>query len=585
MVGKDPEIREALRSCSGHFVLAWVYTLVGSILLLSFPLYMLNVYGRVLQSQSLATLAVLLTGYLIAMAFRGVFDWLRGALLTRAAIRIDRRLADRVVQCLFERRASGRSDIGAQALRDLDQFRRYVTGPGGGAFMDAPLGALFLGALVILNFPLAATALVAILVITVLTVVDVYVTKGNMAKSDQETLNSYAFVDANLPAAEAVVGMGLMKGILTKWHAIREPALDAQIKATDRSLTFDEIIGFTRYAAQGIFIAVGAVEVINGQVSAGVLIGSLFIFNFAMAPFNKIIGAWSALPTVKQGLERVEKLLQGTPKAREDRMALPRPTGELRVVQVSYVPPSQDRMVLRNLNFGLRAGESLGVVGLIGSGKTTLSRLLVGALKPSAGSIRLDGNEVWDWSRHQGGAFIGYVPQSVGLLAATVAENIGRFGMFNEAEVVRAAELAGVSELIQKLPLGYDTRIGDGGHQLSGGQRQLIALARAVVGEPPFLVLDEPNSNLDGPGEEALSACLNRLKSAGSTIILISHRPQLVRQLDKLLLLKEGQLVSFGVAEDVWKELGRPVVVKRGGGNRIEGATVSARLEAPIKHG
>ncbi len=584
MVTRDPEIRAALRSCSTHFVLAWVYTLIGSILLLSFPLFMLNVYGRVLQSQSLATLAVLLTGFLIAIAFRGVFDWLRGALMTRAAIRIDRMLADRVVQCLFERRASGRSDIGAQALRDLDQFRRFVTGTGGGAVMDAPLGALFLGALLVLNLPLAATAFAAILVITVLTVIDVYVTRENVALSDQETLNSYAFVDANLTAAEAVVGMGLMKGILAKWRATREPALDAQIRASDRGFAFDQAIGFTRYAAQGIFIAVGVIEVINGHVGAGVLIGSLFIFNFAMAPFNKIVSAWSTFPSVKQGLERVEKLLQGTPKPHEDRMVLPRPAGELRVVQLSYVPPSQERMILRNVNFGLRPGESLGVVGLIGSGKTTLARLLVGTLKPSAGSIRLDGNEVWDWSRHQGGAFIGYVPQSVGLLAATVAENIGRFGMFDEGQIVRAAELAGVNDLIQKLPLGYDTRVGEGGHQLSGGQRQLIAVARAVVGEPPFLVLDEPNSNLDGPGEEALAACLNRLRSAGSTIVLVSHRPQLVRQLDKLLLLKDGQLVSFGAADEVWKELGRPVVVKRGTPEIVETATVSPSLEAPKRN-
>lgn len=584
MITKDPEIREALRSCSKHFVLAWVYTLIASILLLSFPLFMLNVFGRVMQSQSLATLAVLLTGYLIAMAFRSVFDWLRGALLTRASIRIDRRLADRVVQCLFERRASGRSDIGAQALRDLDQFRRYVTGPGGGAAMDAPLGALFLGALVVLSSPMAATALIAILIITVLTVIDVTVTRENVAQSDQETLNSYAFVDANLIAAEAVVGMGLMKGILAKWRTIHEQVLEVQIRASGRGLAFEEVISFVRYAAQGVFITVGVVEVINGQVSPGVLIASLFIFNFALAPFNKIVNAWSAFPSVKHGLERLEKLLQGTPRPHEDRMALPRPAGELRVVQVSYVPPSQERMVLRNLNFGLRAGESLGVVGLIGSGKTTLARLLVGTLKASAGSIRLDGNEVWDWSRHQGGAFIGYVPQSVGLLAATVAENIGRFGMFDEGQIVRAAELAGVSDLIQKLPLGYDTRIGEGGHQLSGGQRQLIALARAVVGEPSFLVLDEPNSNLDGPGEEALAACLSRLRAAGSTIVLISHRPQLVRQLDKLLLLKDGQMVSFGPADEVWKELGRPVVVKRGTPDSVEGAPVAVSLEAPKKN-
>lgn len=579
MLTKDPEIRDALRSCSTHFLLASLYTVIGSILLLAFPLYLWNVYGRVLQSHSLATLAVLLTGFIIAILFRGVFDWLRNALLVRAATRIERKLSDRVVECLFERRASGRSDIGSQALRDLDQFRRYVTGAGGHAVMDAPLGALFLGVLIILNIPLAVTALVAILIITALTVIDVRLTREQVAKSEHETLNSYGFVDANLPAAEAIVGMGLTKGMLAKWHVMRQPALDHQVHASSRSHAFDELIGITRYVAQGVFIAVGAIEVINGTLNPGLLIAMLFILNFAMAPFNRVVQAWSSYPPVKQGLERLETLLKGTPRQTDDRMPLPRPDGELRVVQLSYVPPAQDRMILRNINFGLRPGESLGVVGLIGSGKTTLARLLVGALKPSGGSVRLDGNEVSDWIRHQGGAFIGYVPQSVGLLSATVAENIGRFGMFGEAEIVKAAELAGVHELIQKLPRGYDTRVGEGGHQLSGGQRQLIALARAVVGDPRFLVLDEPNSNLDGPGEEALGACLEQLRAGGTTIVLVSHRPHLVRNLDKLLLLKDGALVAFGATADVWSELGRPMVVKRGGGED------ERKLEAPAVNG
>ena len=496
-----------------------------------------------------------------------------------SATRIERRLSDRIVESLFERRASGRADIGSQALRDLDQFRRYVTGAGGHAVLDAPIGALFLGVLVILNVPLTVTALVAILIITALTVVDVRLTREKVSRSEQETLNSYGFLDANLPASEAIVGMGLTKGMLRKWHEMREPALDYQVYASSRSHAFDELISITRYVAQGVFIAVGAIEVINGTLNPGLMIAMLFIFNYAMAPFSRIISAWSGYPPVKQGLERLETLLKGTPKQTDDRMPLPRPDGELRVVQLSYVPPAQDRMILRNINFGLRPGESLGVVGLIGSGKTTLARCLVGALKPSGGSVRLDGNEIWDWCRHQGGAFVGYVPQSVGLLSATVAENIGRFGMFGEAEIVKAAQLAGVHDLIQKLPRGYDTRVGEGGHQLSGGQRQLIALARAVVGDPRFLVLDEPNSNLDGPGEEALTNCLNTLREGGTTTVLISHRPHLVRHLDKLLLLKDGALVSFGATEDVWSELGRPVVVKRGA------ALDEKQLEAPAANG
>ena len=333
MIGRDPEIRDALKSCSAHFLLAGIYTVIGSILLLAFPLYMWNVYGRVLQSHSLATLAVLLTGFIIAIVFRGIFDWLRNVLLVRAATRIEHRLSDRIVECLFERRASGRTDIGSQALRDLDQFRRYVTGAGGHAVMDAPLGALFLGVLVILNVPLAVTALVSILIITALTVIDIRMTREHVARSEEQTLGSYGFVDANLPAAEAIVGMGLMKGMLAKWRLMREPALDYQVQASSRSYAFDELIGVTRYVAQGVFIAVGAIEVINGVLNPGLLIASLFILNFAMSPFNRLVQAWSAYPPVKQGLGRLETLLKGTPKLAGERMPLPRPEGELRVVQ------------------------------------------------------------------------------------------------------------------------------------------------------------------------------------------------------------------------------------------------------------
>ena len=557
----DPEIEAALKSCGRHFAFSALYSFFANLLLFAFPLFMLNVYGRVITSRSLATLVVLLIGFVIAIIFKGIFNWLRSALLVRAAVRLDRRLTARVLQCLFERRASGRTDIGPQALRDLDQFRQFVAGAGGIAAIDAPWGGLFLGALLVLNTPMGVTALVAILLITALTIADMFLTRAEFAKSDKQTLGSYLFVEANLPTAEAVVGMGFMRTLLEKWQSVREPALAAQIHAANRSNAFDDVISVVRYVAQGVLIAVGVVEVIGGAVTPGVLIGALFIFNFAMTPFNKIVHAWSSYNPIKQGLRRLETVLRSAPKPLADRMALPRPAGELTVRQIAYVPSGEDRPILRNISFGLKAGQSLGMIGLVGSGKTTLARHLVGVLKPTAGSVRLDGHDAWDWVRNDGGRFVGYVPQSVGLLTATVAENIGRFGLFGEDQILAAAELAAAHQLIQKLPLGYDTLIGDGGHPLSGGQRQLVALARAVVGLPSLVVLDEPNANLDGPGEEALMRCIGRLKEVGSTVVVISHRPQLVRGLDKLLLLKEGQLVAFGESEEIWRELGRPTPV------------------------
>ena len=564
-----PAVREnavaaALKACSLHFAFATSYNLVANILVLAFPIYMLNTYNRVLASRSLATLAVLFVGLAIAILFKSVFAWLRSAVLVRAAIRIDRRPAERVPHALFERRVSGRADIGPQALRDLDQFRQYVTGTGGGAAIDAPLGGLFLAALAILNFPMALTAAAAILVITGLTVADMIITRGDMAKADTETLGSYNFVEQNLPKAEAVVGMGFTAAVLAKWARLREPALAAQMKAGYRGHAFDETIAAVRYLAQGAVIAVGVIEIMAGTANPGVMIAGLFIFNFAMGPFTRIVNAWSSYPSVRQGLKRLNRVLAEAPARPAVRTTLPAARGELTVKGVYFIPPGEERAVLRNISFGLRPGTSLGVIGLIGSGKTTLARLLVGAAKPTAGVVRLDGNDIFDWTRSDGGRYVGYVPQSVAILSATVAENIGRFGLFDSAEIVAAAELAGVHAIIQKLPLGYDTPIGDGGHPLSGGQRQLVALARAVVGRPALVVLDEPNASLDGPGEDALVQCVGRLKEAGSTVVLISHRPQLVRSLDRLLLIKDGEMVAFGENEDVWKELGRPVAVKRG---------------------
>jgi ABC-type protease/lipase transport system fused ATPase/permease subunit len=244
---------------------------------------------------------------------------------------------------------------------------------------------------------------------------------------------------------------------------------------------------------------------------------------------------------------------------------LPRPLGVLNVRNLIYIPVGLDQPILKGINLGLDAGESLGLIGLNGSGKTTLARLLVGNLKPTRGDIRLDGAAVWSTDRAANGRHIGYLPQNVSLLSGSVAENIGRFGRFGDDEIVAAAKVAGVHDLILRLPNGYDTEIGEGGHPLSGGQRQLVALARAVAGDPSLVVLDEPNSNLDGPAEEALVACMASLKERKTTLVLITHRPNLVRDLDHAVVLRDGEVVSAGATENVFKRLGRPIVVKSTG--------------------
>jgi ABC-type protease/lipase transport system fused ATPase/permease subunit len=310
-------------------------------------------------------------------------------------------------------------------------------------------------------------------------------------------------------------------------------------------------------------MAVGVIQVINGEVPAGVVFAAVFIFGFAMKPIDQLIAAWEDYYPFKEAMRRIDTALARTAEP-ETTLQLPRPAGGLICKDVTYVPPGSERAVLKRVTFGLAPGQGLGLIGLNGSGKTTLARLLTGSVRPTSGTIRLDGAELDQWSNQERGKFFGYLPQSVSLLPGTVADNIGRFGAFSNDDVIDAAKRARVHDLILRLPKGYETVLDDRA-MLSGGQRQLIALARAIIGNPSIVILDEPNSNLDGPGEEALISCMRELKERGTTVILITHRPNLVMHLDYAAVLKEGALVSFGPTQDVFKDLGRPTVVRKVG--------------------
>jgi ABC-type protease/lipase transport system fused ATPase/permease subunit len=343
---------------------------------------------------------------------------------------------------------------------------------------------------------------------------------------------------------------------------LHEDAIASQAVVRNRAAALDSLESGANLLFQGAIISVAAIQFLRGEAPGGLVFVASLLFQFAMRPAQRIVTIWTDYVPVRQGLQRIEDVLRSVP-ARHAKIQLPRPRGILTVKGVAYVPAGTNRPVLRNLNFGIDAGTSLGVVGLMGAGKTTLARLIVGCLRPSAGTVRLDGSDIWEWMQSGSMQHVGYLPQAIGLLPATVAENISRFGDFDEPSIVEAAKLAGAHDLILRLPRGYDTQIGPGGHPISGGQRQLIGLARAVVGNPSLVVLDEPNSNLDGPGEDALRSCVRALEEAGTTLVMISHRSDLVQQMRKVVLLKDGEVVGFGETEEVYRKLGRrPTVVK-----------------------
>lgn len=544
-----------------HFVFAGVMSILTNVLVLSYPLYMVNVYTRVIESRSIETLIALFVGFGIAVAFKVIFDWLKSELYRKAALRLQRRLNERVVTAVFYRRASGRPDSGAQALRDLDIYRNYVSQRGIPAMLELPWAGLFLGILLWFDWMIGATAICAMLALAAVECIKA-LSMRSREEASAGAIRSLAQLDLNLQGAEAVIGMGMLPGFLHRWHAGHSVAVAADHASKGNSTIVDALGGGVAMLFQGMMLGVAAYQVLQGSAPSGVMFACAILFGFAIRPVKAIIGAWADLGPVRLALARLDDVLVHSPK-KQDKLTLPRPEGVLTIKGLTYVAPGGDRPILRGLNFGLEAGRSLGVIGLIGSGKTSLARVLVGCVKPSAGFVRLDGSDVWDIAHSNNYGHVGYLPQSIGILPASVADNIGHFGMFGTEEIIEAARLAGIHDMILRFPQGYDTAIGEGGFDTSGGQRQLIGLARAIVGRPSLVVLDEPNSNLDGPGEGHLMNVIAHLREQRITVVMISHRPQLMRQFDRLIVLREGIVVAFGESEEVWATLGRPTVVKR----------------------
>ncbi len=558
---QDDDVRAALRACSAHFLFALGFNSFVNILLLAYPVYMFQLYDRVIPARSWETLIALGIGLTLAVCAKGVFQWVRGTLLVRASARIEQRLADRLFTVIMRRSASGSGPANAQLIRDLDSYRQFVTGKGALAAIDMPWGFLFWGVLMAIDPVIGLVAGLCLAVSAAATILNSILTKRALIKANVIGNASQQFSEAATRSADAVMGLGMLNAVVGRWRRERNKAIQEQLIASGRGVSFSSFLAAARILMQGILMGVGVLQVINGHVPAGVVFAAILIFNFAMKPIDQLIAAWEDYHTVKDSMRRIDAALTQTPAVITS-LHLPRPAGSITCQDVTFVPPGSDRPILKRISFHLAAGQSLGLIGLNGSGKTTLARILTGGLRPNVGTVRLDGAELNQWSNDEFGSFFGYLPQSVGLLPGTIADNIGRFGRFSDDDIIDAAKRARVHDLIVRLPKGYETPL-DEGTMLSGGQRQLIALARAIIGNPSIVILDEPNSNLDGPGEEALVSCMLDLRDRGTTVILITHRPNLVLHLDQAAVLKEGVLVSFGPTQDVFKHIGRPAIVKK----------------------
>lgn len=556
---KTDEIRLLLRTCRSYFATAAMFSLAINLLYLAGPLYMLQVYDRVISSASEVTLVMLTIALLLAFLALAGLDTVRARVLTRASIRLDQKIAARIMTAIIDRSASF-GGARSQLLRDFDTFRQFITGMGIHAIFDLPWAPIYIGVIFVLHPALGAFALGCSVLLILMAFLNEWIVKPPLTESSEAASRNYNFTEMSLRNTEVVRAMGMTGGLLKRWSRDRNRMLERQVVASDRAATMQSAIRFLRLSMQSLILGLGAYLVIERLATVGAMFAASILLGRALQPVEQIVGSWRNLVSARASYLRVRELLSANP-SRETGLLLPRPEGCLSVEALTYVPPLSSKPILRGVAFRIEPGEVLGIIGPSGAGKSTLARHIVGVLKPSAGAVRLDGSDVSVWGRSSLGEHLGYLPQDIELFADTVASNISRFQDGDDREVILAAQMAGVHDMILRLPDGYDTQVGEGGAVLSGGYRQRVGLARAVYGNPSLIVLDEPSSNLDAEGDAALTDCIMQLKKRGTTVVIISHRPSTIGVVDKILVLRDGVAEMFGPRVEVMSRLTRAMPV------------------------
>jgi ATP-binding cassette, subfamily C, type I secretion system permease/ATPase len=556
---RTDELRRLLQTARSYFLTAAMFSLAINLLYLAGPLYMLQVYDRVISSASEVTLVMLTIALLLAFMALAGLDAVRARVLTRASIRLDQKIASRVMTAIIDRSASA-GGARSQLLRDFDTFRQFITGMGIHAIFDLPWAPIYIGVIFVLHPALGAFALGCSVLLVLMALFNEWIVKPPLTESGEAASRNYSFTEMSLRNTEVVRAMGMTDGLLKRWGRDRNRMLERQVTASDRAATMQSVIRFLRLSMQSLILGLGAYLVIERLATVGAMFAASILLGRALQPVEQIVGSWRNLVSARSAFLRVRELLSTNPP-RQTSLSLPRPDGRLAVEALTFVPPLTNKPILRGVAFGIDSGEVLGIIGPSGAGKSTLARHLVGVLAPTAGAVRIDGSDVSVWARTSLGHHLGYLPQDIELFADSVAANISRFQDGEDHQVILAAQMAGVHEMILRLPNGYDTQVGEGGAILSGGFRQRIGLARAVYGDPSLIVLDEPSSNLDAEGDAALTDCILQLKKRGTTVVIISHRPSTIGVVDKLLVLREGLAEMFGPRAEIMSRLTRVVPV------------------------
>src|SRR5579872_7266945 len=553
------ELGEALRACRNAFIGVGIMSCMINLLYLTGSLFMLEVYDRVLPSRSVPTLI----GLIILAAFlymaQGILDLIRGRILGRVGTSLDEALNARVFDIVVRLPLTvGSRNEGLQPLRDLDNVRSFLGGMGPGAFFDLPWLPFYLAICFAFHWLIGVTALVGAVILVALTTEFLSRAPARQALGLAARRNDLAA--SSRRNAEVLVAMGMSGRLSRRWSEANQNYLDGNQRASDVSGGLGSIAKVLRMMLQSAVLAVGAYLVIHQEATAGIIIAGSILSARALAPVDLAIAHWKSFVAARQSWHRLNRLLENLPP-RPAQTQLQNPSKRLSVEAISIVPPGDQRVIVQDVTFALAAGNGLGIIGPSGSGKSSLVRALVGVWQPARGKVRIDGAALDQWSPEELGRHVGYMPQDVELFAGSVAQNICRFDSEATSQsIIAAAKEAGVHEMIIKMREGYDTQVGEQGTALSAGQAQRVALARALYGDPFLVVLDEPNSNLDSEGDEALTRAIRAARERGAIVVVVAHRPIGIEGVDQILVLKDGRVQAFGPKETVLSQVLQPRV-------------------------
>ncbi len=568
------ELHQAILGLKPYFVRAAGFSVVASLLVLAPSGYMLEVYDRVVNSRNHMTLTMLTLLVLSAYVLMEVLEWVRAEIMHEASLQLDKKLSSRVFLTIFEANLKRLPGGTAQPMNDFRTVRDFLFAPVVLAIMEVPVALTFLILIYAISPVLGWTAVAAAVVQTFVGWLNERSTQPPLLAANRNAIAAQQYADGTLRNAQVIESMGMLRDVHQRWIVKQREFLGLQAQASGQAGFYQAVSKFLQNTVSSGLLGLGAWLLLRNELAGGsayMIIGSI-LGGRVLAPLIQVVTQWQSLVNARDAYSRLDQLLAALPE-RPPGMPLPAPQGQLLVENLMAAAPGTQVPILKGLNFALQPGEVLAVVGPSASGKTTLARLLVGIWPALGGKVRLDGADVYTWSKDELGPHVGYLPQGVELFDGTVADNIARFGDLDMARVEAAARTVGLHEFILSLPQGYESPVGRDGAKLSGGQRQRIALARALYDKPTFVVLDEPNSSLDEQGDAALADAISRMAARGTTFVVMTHRTSVLAVAHKILVLRDGQAQAFGPRDDVLKALNEAAAKARQGAMVVPAAS------------